>query len=146
MSVNSVTLLGHLGRDPELRFTPSQIAVTTLSVATSEKYKAKDGTTTSHTEWHKVIVWGQSGEWLSQNAKKGSQVYVEGSISTRKWQDKSGQTRYTTEIKANRVELVGARKGEDEAAEAVAHKQMGFDHPSTSPFQSMPLGEEDIPF
>ncbi|MGH8632858.1 MAG: single-stranded DNA-binding protein, partial [Burkholderiales bacterium] len=111
-SVNKVILIGNLGRDPETRYLPSGDAVTNISVATSEKWKDKGGEQQEHTEWHRVAFFGKLAEIAGEYLKKGSPVYVEGRIRTRKWQDKeSGQDRYSTEIVADRMQLLGARGG-----------------------------------
>ena len=111
-SVNKVILIGNLGRDPETRYLPSGDAVTNISVATSEKWKDKGGEQQEHTEWHRVAFFGKLAEIAGEYLKKGSPVYVEGRIRTRKWQDKeSGQDKYSTEIVADRMQLLGSRGG-----------------------------------
>jgi single-strand DNA-binding protein len=110
-SVNKVILIGNLGKDPETRYLPSGDAVTNISVATSEKWKDKSGETQEHTEWHRVAFFGKTAEIAGEYLKKGSPVYVEGRIRTRKWQDKEGQDRYSTEIVADRMQLLGGRGG-----------------------------------
>jgi single-strand DNA-binding protein len=112
-SVNKVMLLGRLGNQPELRYTPSQRAVTELRIATSRKYKNKDEQWTEQTEWHSVVVWGRDAENCERYLKKGREVFIEGRLQTRDWQDaKSGQKRYKTEIVADRVQFIGGR-GDD---------------------------------
>lgn len=110
-SVNKVIIIGNLGNDPDMRYLPSGDAVANLSVATTDKYKDKNGETQEATEWHRVSFFGKTAEICGQYLKKGSQVYVEGSIRTRKWQDKEGQDRYTTEIKGDRMQMLGSRGG-----------------------------------
>ena len=95
--VNKVILIGNLGQDPELRSTPSGQSVATLRLATQERVKDKDGNWTDRTEWHNVVVWGRTAENVNQYCKKGKQIYVEGRLQTRKWQDKEGKDRYTTD-------------------------------------------------
>jgi single-strand DNA-binding protein len=107
--VNKVILIGNLGSDPELRYTQSGTAVATLSVATSRRWKDKDGNQQDETEWHRVIVWAQSAEYCSTYLSKGSKVYVEGRLQTRKWQDQSGNDKYTTEIIANTIQNLSPR-------------------------------------
>lgn len=102
-------LIGRLGADPEVRYTQSNTAVATLSLATSERYKDANGELQETTEWHRVVAWGRLAEILQQYAKKGSQLYVEGPIQTRAWEDRDGQKRYTTEIKALTVQLLDSR-------------------------------------
>ena len=115
-SVNKVILIGNLGRDPETRYLPSGDAVTNISIATSEKWKDKSGEQQEHTEWHRIAFFGKLAEIAGEYLKKGSPVYVEGRIRTRKWQDKeSGQDKYSTEIVADRMQLLGSRGGGAEA-------------------------------
>jgi len=114
MGVNKVILLGNLGKDPEVRQTASQSTVCSFSLATSERRKDQSGNWVDHTEWHNVVTFGKTAENCGQYLKKGRQVYLEGKIQTRKWQDKEGKDRYTTEIIGNIVQFVGgAGKGSD---------------------------------
>ena len=110
-SVNKVILVGNLGRDPETRYLPSGDAVANISIATSEKWKDKSGEMQEHTEWHRVAFFGKLAEIAGEYLKKGSSVYVEGRIRTRKWQDKEGQDKYSTEIVADRMQMLGGRGG-----------------------------------
>ena len=111
-SVNKAIIIGNLGADPELRYTESNnTAVTTLSIATHEKYKTRDGEYQERTEWHRVTVFGRTAENCNQYLSKGRSVYVEGRIQTRKWQDKDGNDRYTTEIVANVVQFLSGDGG-----------------------------------
>jgi len=111
-SVNKVILVGNLGRDPETRYMPDGGAVTNVSIATTESWKDKaSGEKQEKTEWHRVAFFGKLAEIAGEYLKKGSQVYVEGRIQTRKWQDKEGQDRYTTEIIADRMQMLGSRQG-----------------------------------
>ncbi len=105
--VNKVILLGNLGADPELRHTDSGTAVCNMSLATSRKWKNKEGELQDETEWHKIVVWSKQAESCAEYLRKGSQAYVEGRIGTRKWEDKDGNDRYTTEITAERVQFLG---------------------------------------
>ena len=114
-SVNKVIIVGRLGRDPEMRNTPSGQAVANFSVATDENYTGKDGQKVEKTEWHKIVVWGKQAEFCGNYLSKGRMVYVEGKIETRKWTDKDGAEKYTTEIKADRVQGLDKRS-EGEAA------------------------------
>ena len=113
MSLNKVMLIGNLGADPELRYTPNQMAVCSLRIATNEKRKGADGQWTDHTEWHSVTVWGKQAENCNQYLQKGKQVYVEGRLQTRKWQDQEGKDRYKTDIIANSVQFLSAGRGGD---------------------------------
>lgn len=108
-SVNKVILLGNLGRDPELRYTPGGQAVANFTVATNERYTTKDGEKQERTEWHRIVAWGRTGEICAQYLSKGRSVYVEGRLQTREWEDKEGGKRRTTEIVANTVQFIGGR-------------------------------------
>lgn len=111
-SVNKVILVGNLGRDPEVRYLPDGGAVTSISVATTDTWKDKSGEKQERTEWHRISFFGKLAEIAGEYLKKGSQVYVEGSIRTRKWQDKeTGQDRYSTEVVADRMQMLGSRSG-----------------------------------
>ena len=110
-SVNKVILVGNLGRDPETRYMPDGGAITNISIATTEKWKDKAGEMQEKTEWHRVAFFGKLAEIAGEYLKKGSQVYVEGRLQTRKWQDKDGQDKYTTEIVANVMQMLGSRQG-----------------------------------
>lgn len=108
--VNKVILIGNLGADPEIRRTQTGTAVTEMRVATSESWKDKNGQRQERVEWHRVVVWGNTAEACAKYLAKGRQVYVEGRIQTRQWEDKDGQKRYTTEIVANEVTFLGGGK------------------------------------
>lgn len=110
-SLNKVSLIGNLGADPETRYTTSGDAVTNIRLATTETWKDKNsGEQKEATEWHRVVFYGRLAEVAGQYLKKGSQVYIEGKIKTRKWQDKDGQDRYTTEIQAGEMKMLGGRQ------------------------------------
>lgn len=126
MSVNKVILLGRLGQDPELKYTPSGMAVCNFSLATSESWNDKSGQKQERTEWHRIVVWGKIAELCNQYLKKGSQAYLEGSLQTRSWDDKSGNKRYTTEVTARTVQFIGARPGASEQSYAPNNNQQGF--------------------
>ena len=111
-SVNKVIIVGNLGADPETRYTPSGDAVTNIRVATTDKWKDKaSGEMKEATEWHRISFFGRLAEVAGEYLKKGSQVYVEGSLRTRKWQDKDGQDRYSTDIRADVMQMLGRREG-----------------------------------
>ena len=110
-SVNKVILVGNLGRDPETRYLPDGGAITNISIATTDVWKDKSGDKQERTEWHRVAFFGKLAEIAGEYLKKGSQVYVEGRLQTRKWQDKEGQDKYTTEIVADRMQMLGSRSG-----------------------------------
>ena len=109
-SVNKVILVGNLGRDPEVRYLPSGDAVANVTIATSSKYKGKDGNMVEETEWHRVTFFGKLAEIVGQYLRKGSQVYVEGSLRTRSW-EKDGVKQYSTEIRADQMQMLGSRQG-----------------------------------
>jgi len=111
MSVNKVILVGNLGADPELRYLPSGQGVCEFRIATSERWTGKDGQPRDRTEWHRIVVWGKQGEQCKEYLAKGRQVYVEGALRTRSWDDKDGNKRYMTEIVAQRVQFLGGRGG-----------------------------------
>jgi len=108
-SLNKAMIIGRLGQDPDVRYTQSNTAVANLSVATSERYKDKSGEWKENTECHRVVAWGRLAEICQEYLKKGSQVYIEGPIQTRSWEDKDGQTKYTTEIKALTMTMLDSK-------------------------------------
>lgn len=109
MSLNKVLLLGRLGNNPEVRFTPGGQAVANFSVATSENWTDKSGEKQERTEWHRIVVWGKLGELCGQYLVKGQQCFIEGKVQTREWQDRDGQTKHTTEVMASAVQFLGGR-------------------------------------
>ena len=110
-SVNKAILVGNLGRDAEMRFTPGGTAVATVSLATTERFTDREGQKREDTQWHRVVIWGKTAETLQEYLTKGKQIYVEGRLQTRSWDDKDGNKRYTTEIKADRITLLGSGAG-----------------------------------
>lgn len=141
-SVNKVILVGNLGRDAELRYTPGGSAVATLNLATTEMWNDKDGQRQEKTEWHRIVLWGKQAETLSQYLQKGRQIYVEGRLQTRQWDDKDGNKRYTTEVRGDRVVLLGSAGGgggrgaqRSEMAQAAESSDLPAE-----------LSEDDIPF
>jgi single-strand DNA-binding protein len=110
-SLNKAMIIGRLGQDPEVRYTQSNTAFATMNVATSEKYKDRNGELQENTEWHRVVAWGRLAEICQEYLKKGSLVYFEGPIQTREWEDKDGQKRYTTEVKALNMQMLDSRGG-----------------------------------
>lgn len=113
-SVNKVILIGNLGRDPEVRYMPSGDAMCNLNMATTDTWRDKAGEKQEKTEWHRVVMFGKQAEVAGEYLKKGSPVYIEGRLQTRKWTDKEGQDRYTTEIVADRMQMLGSRSGGSE--------------------------------
>ncbi|HMO01842.1 MAG TPA: single-stranded DNA-binding protein [Oligoflexia bacterium] len=139
MSLNKVLLIGNLGKDPESRSTPGGLAVSRFSVATTERRKDESGSWKDQTEWHNVVVFGRTAENCSQYLKKGSQVFIEGKITTRKWQDKEGKDRWTTEIIGNTVQFLGKRSGTDGASAPLADD--GFENKGVEILDSLPTGD-----
>ena len=151
-SVNKVILIGNLGRDPETRYMPDGGAITNISIATTENWKDKNGDKQEKTEWHRVAFFGKLAEIAGEYLKKGSQVYVEGRLQTRKWQDKDGQDKYSTEIVANVMQMLGSRsgmgggdRGEREAPERTAAEPKGGKAPAKAGGKFDDF-EDDIPF
>jgi len=147
--INKAIIIGNLGADPEVRSTQSGITVTTINVATSESWRDKNtGENVEQTEWHRVVMWAKLGEIAGEYLRKGSQVYIEGRIQTRKWQDQSGQDRYTTEIKANEMQMLGGRGGGGSAP--LNDNGGGSQHNAPSPqggeSAPAPFEDDDIPF
>src|SRR5215831_14176903 len=144
-SVNKVILVGNLGRDAELRYTPGGAAVATLNLATTEVWNDRNNQRQEKTEWHRVVLWGKQAESLQEYLTKGKQIYVEGRLQTRQWDDKDGNKRYTTEIKADRITLLGGGSGGRgagmERGGGGAHMGGGMDEPPMEP-----ITDDDIPF
>ncbi|MDH4049795.1 MAG: single-stranded DNA-binding protein [Gammaproteobacteria bacterium] len=141
--INKVIIVGNLGNDPETRYMPSGSAVTNLSVATNESWKDKQtGEQKDRTEWHKVAMFGRLAEIAAEYLRKGSQVYIEGKLRTRKWQDKEGQDRYTTEIVADEMQMLGGRTGGGGGAPAMNDSS----DRSPPPRASGDDFDDDIPF
>jgi len=147
-SVNKVILVGNLGRDAELRYTPGGAAVATLNMATTEVWNDKQGQRQEKTEWHRVILWGKQAESLQEYLTKGKQIYVEGRLQTREW-EKDGVKRYTTEVKADRITLLGGGGGGARgggsfgggAERSGSPAGRGGDEPPMEP-----ITDDDIPF
>lgn len=133
-SVNKVILVGNLGRDPEIRYTTSGTAVCNFSLATSETFKDKSGEKQEKTEWHNIQCWGKLAELAGEYLAKGKTCYIEGRLCTRKWQDKSGNDRYTTEIVAEKIQFLSP-KGESGSTSNSSHYE-----------EAPPMSEDDIPF
>ena len=132
--VNRATILGNTGKDAEVRYMPNGTAVANVSVATTESWKDKQtGEQKEQTEWHNIVMYGRLAEIAAEYLTKGSQVYFEGSIRTRKWEDKDGRTRYTTEIVANEMQLLGTRSDAGAAAARNARNVAGSDGPTRAP-------------
>jgi len=163
-SVNKVILVGNLGRDAELRYTPGGAAVATLNMATTEVWNDKSGQRQEKTEWHRVVLWGKTAESLNEYLTKGKQIYVEGRLQTRQWDDKDGNKRYTTEIRGDRIVLLGGGGGGGARGAGGGGAARsgggggggsdfgggsgggGGDFGGPSPDSSAPLTDDDIPF
>ena len=149
-SVNKVILVGNLGRDAELRYTPGGAAVATLNLATTEVWNDRNNQRQEKTEWHRVVLWGKQAESLQEYLTKGKQIYVEGRLQTRQWDDKDGNKRYTTEIKCDRVTLLGGGGGGGRGGGAESYGGgrssggAGGGHMDEPPVE--PITDDDIPF
>ena len=139
--LNKVMIIGRLGRDPELRYTQSGSPVASLNIATDESYTDREGNKVDRTEWHRVSVFQRQAENCANYLTKGSLVYVEGSLQTRKWQDQQGQDRYTTEIKADRITLLGGGGGGGRSMDRGSGGAGSMDEPPMEP-----ITDDDIPF
>jgi len=147
--VNKVILVGNCGKDPDTRYTPSGSAVTNISIATSEQWTDKQsGQKQERTEWHNIVFFNRLAEIAGEYLRKGSQVYVEGSLRTRKWQDKSGNDRYTTEIVAGEMQMLGSRGGAGDYSSTPQQQNTQNDQSAPS-HSAAPVDEsfdDDIPF
>ncbi len=132
-SLNKAMIIGRLGKDPDVRYTQSNTAVANMSIATSERYKDKSGEWKEKTEWHKVVAWGRTAEVCQEYLKKGSLVFIEGSLQTNKWEDNDGNTRYTTEIKTFRMQMLDSKNS--------SNGNQGGNQPVSS---NVDLNDEDI--
>ena len=152
-SVNKAILIGNLGKDPEVRYMPGGEAVANITLATTDTWKDKSGTKQEKTEWHRVSFFGRQAEVVGEYLKKGSQIYVEGRIQTRKWQDKDGQDRYTTEIVADRMQMIGGKSSGPGSFEVVEENQAAPARASAPAARPAPAAkssfdnfDDDIPF
>ncbi|MBN4050547.1 single-stranded DNA-binding protein [Gammaproteobacteria bacterium AH-315-M22] len=158
--VNKVILIGNMGKDPEIRYMPSGAAAANCTIATSESWKDKNtGERQEKTEWHNLVFFGRLAEIVGEYCKKGSKIYIEGRLQTRKWQDKSGNDRYTTEIVANEMQMLDSRGGGDQqsygggqSSSQSAPQRSGSaqQQPASAPAQGQPMAnddfDDDIPF
>jgi single-strand DNA-binding protein len=150
--INKVILVGTLGADPDTRYTPSNAAVTNLSLATNESWKDKQsGEQKEKTEWHRIVMFNRLAEIASEYLRKGSQIYIEGKIQTRKWEDKEGKDRWTTEIVANEMQMLGGRSsgGNPGGASGSEFASSGSSAPAPAPAPSSDASDDfddDIPF
>lgn len=150
--INKVILVGNIGADPEVRYSPNGTAITTLSVATSEVWKEKEtGNKQERTEWHRVVCFNRLGEIAGEYVRKGSKLYVEGSLRTRKWQDQQGQDRYTTEIIANDIQMLDSKNtagnfSSESPAPAYTSQNTRQSPPSDAAQEAFDALNDDIPF
>lgn len=152
-SVNKVILIGRVGRDPEVRYTSSGSPVATFSLATDESFKGRDGERQQHTEWHRVVAWSKLAEICGEYLTKGKQVYIEGSIRSRQWEDQSGNKRTSYEIIARNMQMLGSRSDSERAAArgsrpAASSAQSSEEHFDSGPEPSADgeITDDDIPF
>lgn len=153
-SVNKAILIGNLGKDPEVRYMPSGEAIANITLATTDTWKDKSGEKQERTEWHRVSFFGRQAEVVGEYLKKGSQIYVEGRIQTRKWQDKEGQDRYTTEIVADRMQMLGGKSSGGGSFEVVENRPAAASSGgAAAPAKAAPAAkgsfdnfDDDIPF
>jgi single-strand DNA-binding protein len=145
-SVNKAILIGNLGKDPELRYTPSGQAVASFPLATSERFKDKDGNWQERTDWHNIVVWGRQGETVKEYLKKGRSAYVEGRIQTRSYDDREGNKKWITEIVASRVQFLGGRSEGDRSGEGQGTSESEI--PETAAVSEPLVNQEDddLPF
>ena len=150
--VNKVILVGNLGRDPEMKYTASGAAIANITVATSESWNDKQtGEKVEKTEWHRVVAFQRLAEIMGEYLRKGSQVYIEGKLQTRKWQDQNGQDRYSTEVVANDMQMLGARGGEGGGGRGQGGGSGFRNNPQNQQTQAQPkpdndFADDDIPF
>ena len=147
--LNKVMIIGRLGKDPEMRYTPGGSPVTTFSVAAGRQWKDGSGEAREETEWFNVVTWNKLAEICNEHLRKASRVYIEGRIRTRKWQDKDGQERYTTEIEAEEMKMLGSRQGQGEPSyggDAPAPSYGGAKPAAAAKKPSFDDMDDDIPF
>jgi single-strand DNA-binding protein len=148
-SVNKAILVGNLGRDAEMRFTAGGTPVATVSMATTERYKDREGQQKEDTQWHRIVIWGKTAESLHEYLTKGKQIYVEGRIQTREWTDKEGKQVKTTEIRADRIVLLGSAGGGGGDRAPRASRERYAETADAAPADASPVDaphDDDIPF
>jgi single-strand DNA-binding protein len=143
--VNKVILIGNLGRDPEVRYTKSGTSVATLNLATSESWTDQNGQKQERTEWHRVVAWSKLADIAKEYLTKGNQVYIEGKLQTRSWDDRDGNKRYTTEIKADQMIMLGGRRDESSDRGGSSSSPSSPPGPEESP-EPFNATEDDVPF
>ncbi|MCK4738953.1 MAG: single-stranded DNA-binding protein [Deltaproteobacteria bacterium] len=144
--INKAILVGNLGGDPEMRYTPSGLAVANFTIATTESWKDKEGGKQDKTEWHRIVAFGKLGEICGEYLHKGKQVYIEGRIQTRQWEDKSGGKRSTTEIVANQMQMLGAKGDRGSSPSGGSSSSGGSGGQSQVDAPPPPTEDDDIPF
>ncbi len=144
-SINKVILIGRLGRDPEVKYTPSGQAVAKFSIATDETYKDRNGEQQRRTEWHNIVAWRRLAEICGEYLVKGKLVYIEGRIQTRQWEDREGNKRNTTEIVAREMKMLSA-KGEGDRSESSSQQSESTPASASAPAPSPEITDDDIPF
>jgi single-strand DNA-binding protein len=137
-SVNKVILIGNLGADPELRYTPAGTPVASFNIATTERWRNKEGQPQENTEWHRIVLWSRQAEIAKEYLRKGSSVYIEGRLQTRNYEDKDGVKRYVTEIVGMRMQLLGARGAQPDEG--------GPSEPPPPPQKDLDAEDDDLPF
>jgi len=145
-SVNKVILIGNLGKDPELKYTPSGAAVTNFSMATTDRWKDKDGNSQERTEWHNIVLWGRQAEIAKEYLSKGRSVYIEGRIQTRTYDDKDGNKRYFTEIVGERMQFLGGRDSTPAANDQGQEAYAPAGNPAGASTDSTATTDDDLPF
>lgn len=145
MSFNKITIVGNLGRDPELRYTPQGNAVCNFSMATNDKRRDKSGETQDITTWFRITLWGKQAETASKFLTKGSPIYIEGRLKVEEWTDRDGKGRYTLEVQATDMQFISAGQRGDEMTTGGAADETGFDDTESVKSTAAP-GDDDIPF
>jgi single-strand DNA-binding protein len=150
-ALNKVLLIGNLGRDPEVRYTSSGTAVANFTMATTERWTDRSGERQEKTEWHRIVVWDKQAEIVGEYLRKGRQVFVEGSLQTREWTDRDGNKRYTTEVRAQRVQMLGSRDDRGPSSGAARSDRDSDAGPSAGAGEDAQAGDagyddDDIPF
>lgn len=149
MSVNKVMLIGNLGADPEIRTTPNGQSVCNFNIATSRRWTNREGQPQEETEWHRIVVWGKQAENCKEFLSKGRQVYIEGRLQTRQWEDQNGNKRYTTEVVAQSVQFLSGGRGAGSGttpADMPAGQAGNSSQPEPPAFDAGTSGDDDIPF
>ena len=139
MGINKVILIGNVGKDPEVRHLDSGVAVASFPLATSETYRNKNNEKVTNTEWHNIVIWRGLAEVAEKYVKKGNPLYIEGKIRTRSWDDKDGNKRYTTEIVADNMQMLGSKQSNEESASAP-------ENATVENLENTPTEEDDLPF